>query len=69
MHKQVKTECIIWKQKNLLSNTKLTKYIIQLILIGDLAGDFAEIVETAANIQRYQISGEHVIQSILDIIQ
>ena len=28
----------------LLSDTKLTKYIIQLVLIGDLARDFAEVV-------------------------
>ena len=45
---------------SLLSNTKLTENIIQLVLVGDLAGYFAQILQAPADIQCQQIAGNPV---------
>jgi len=37
------------QQNDLLSNTKLTENIIQLVVVGDFAGDRTEVVEATTN--------------------
>ena len=50
----------------LLPDTKLTEYIIQLIFIGDGAGYFAKMVEAGLDIQRQQVARKLFIQSLDD---
>ena len=50
-------------------DAKLTKYIIQLILIRNLPGYLAGIVETAADVRGQQVTREFAIRSGSDIIR
>ena len=52
-----------------LPDTKLTKNKIQLILICDLAGDGAEVMEALPYVKRQQVAGEFVVQTMLYIGQ
>jgi hypothetical protein len=40
----------------LLSDTKLTKYIIQLILIGNLTGYLPKVMQATPDIKRKQVA-------------
>jgi len=53
----------------LLSDTELAKYIIQLILSGDLAGDLAKVVEAGADIEGYEIAGDIIVEAGLDVAE
>ncbi len=53
----------------LLPDTKLTKNIIQLILIRDLPGDLTQVMQAAADIQGQQVAGEVVVETGFDIVQ
>ncbi len=55
--------------KLLLPNTKLTKNIIQLVFIGDLAGDLAEVLQTPPDIKGHKVRRNFIFQSLLHILQ
>ena len=42
--------------KKLLSDTKLTKDIIQLIIVGDLSRDLTQVLQTAPDVQCQQVT-------------
>ncbi len=50
VHYQQYTNKSEYEQTALLSNTKFTEYPVQLVFVGDLAGDLAEEVQTAADV-------------------
>ena len=50
-----------------LPNTKLPKDPGQLFFVGDLAGDFAKIVEGAADIGGEKVAGKAFVESALDV--
>ena len=57
VHYQQYTNKNEYEQAALLSNTKLTEYPIQLVFIRDFAGDLAEIVQAAADVEGEEVAG------------
>ncbi len=53
----------------LLSDTKLTKYIIQLVIIRHRPRDLAQKMQTTADIQRQQVAGVQIVHALVDIVQ
>lgn len=53
----------------LFADTKLRKYIIQHLLIIHFAGDFAEVVEAAADVEGEEVAGEAVVEAGTYIVE
>jgi len=57
------------KKQELLSDTKLRKYIIQFILIRHRPSDLSKVVKAGTDVKRDQVAGEVVVQAVLYIYQ
>ncbi len=53
----------------LFADTKLTKYIIQLIFIRNLTRNLSQKMEAAANVGGEQVAGQLIIEAFADIEQ
>lgn len=52
----------------LLSYTKLRKYVVQLILGGNSAGDLAEVVQAAADVEGEEVAGQVVVHALAYVV-
>lgn len=55
--------------KRSLPDTKLPEDPTQLFLVSYFSGDLAEVVQSTSNIQREQIAGQVIVQSVADFIE
>ncbi len=53
----------------LLSNTELTKYILQQIIGSDLPGDLSKMMQRLSDVQRQQIVGDTLLYALCNVIQ
>ena len=53
----------------LLSDTKLGKYVVQLILRRHLPGNFSQVIQAAAHVQGYQVATDVVVQPGLNVVE